>query len=75
MEKVFRGLHWKTLLLYLDDVIVIGTAIPDKRQVPRTHCVGEGGFYCFIQDTVGSCMAYSILSGGSAVILRTCELL
>ena len=26
MEKVFRGLHWKTLLLYLDDVIVIGTS-------------------------------------------------
>jgi hypothetical protein len=24
MENVFRGLHWKTLLLYLDDVIVIG---------------------------------------------------
>ena len=24
MERVLRGLHWKTLLLYLDDVIVIG---------------------------------------------------
>ena len=23
MEKVLHGLHWKTLLLYLDDVIVI----------------------------------------------------
>ena len=23
MERVFRGLHWRTLLLYLDDVIVI----------------------------------------------------
>ena len=24
MERVLQGLHWKTLLLYLDDVIVIG---------------------------------------------------
>ena len=24
MERVFHGLHWKTLLLYLDDVIIIG---------------------------------------------------
>ena len=24
MESIFRGLHWKTLLLYLDDVIVMG---------------------------------------------------
>jgi hypothetical protein len=24
MEKVLTGLHWKTLLLYLDDIIVIG---------------------------------------------------
>ena len=23
MEQVLHGLHWKTLLLYLDDVIVI----------------------------------------------------
>ena len=23
MEKVLHGLHWKTLLLYLDDIIVI----------------------------------------------------
>ena len=23
MKKVLTGLHWKTLLLYLDDVIVI----------------------------------------------------
>ena len=26
MEKVFRGLHWKTLLLYLDDMIVISSS-------------------------------------------------
>ena len=25
MENVLRGLHWKTLLLYLDDIIVIAT--------------------------------------------------
>ena len=24
MEQVVHGLHWKTLLLYLDDIIVIG---------------------------------------------------
>ena len=31
MEQIFRGLHWKTLLLYLDDVIVIGNDF-------ETHC-------------------------------------
>ena len=25
MEQVLRGLHWKTALLYLDDVIVIAS--------------------------------------------------
>ena len=31
MENVFRGLHWKTLLLYLDDVIVVGNTF-------ENHC-------------------------------------
>ena len=37
MEQVVHGLHWKTLLLYLDDIIVIG---PDF----ETHLaqLGEG---------------------------------
>jgi len=28
MEQVFSGLHWKTLLVYLDDVIVISPDFP-----------------------------------------------
>ena len=35
MEQVVHGLHWKTLLLYLDDIIVIG---PDF----ETHLAGLG---------------------------------
>ena len=29
MERVLRGLHWKSLLLYLDDVIVIGNTFEE----------------------------------------------
>ena len=29
MEKVLRGLHWKTLLIYLDDVVVFSGSIQE----------------------------------------------
>ena len=31
MERVLSGLHWETLLVYLDDVIVFGKTIPEER--------------------------------------------
>ena len=30
MDKVLRGLHWETLLVYLDDVIVFGSSVPEE---------------------------------------------
>jgi len=32
MERVFRGLHWRTLLLYLDDVIVVAPDVETHLQ-------------------------------------------
>ena len=32
METVLRGLHWKTCLVYLDDVIVLGRTFEDHRK-------------------------------------------
>ena len=29
MEAIFRGLQWKTLLIYLDDVIVFGSTVEE----------------------------------------------
>ena len=29
MERVLSGLHWETLLVYLDDVIVFGSSVPE----------------------------------------------
>lgn len=39
MERVLRGLHWLTLLLYLDDIIVVG---PDF----QTQGTARGEYYC-----------------------------
>ena len=30
MDKVLTGLHWETLLVYLDDVIVFGSSVPEE---------------------------------------------
>ena len=30
MDKVLSGLHWETLLVYLDDVIVFGSSVPEE---------------------------------------------
>ncbi len=29
MERVLRGLHWKTLLVYLDDIVTFGATVPE----------------------------------------------
>ena len=39
MERVLRGLHWKTLLLYLDDIIVMGPDVPTHlRRLEEVFC-------------------------------------
>ena len=30
MDKVLSGLHWETLLVYLDDIIVLGNSVPEE---------------------------------------------